>query len=43
MTLEKALDMVAKEYDKAKGLDFVRNPLAYALFKVWRVADRENK
>ena len=43
MTLEKALDMVVKEYDKAKGLDFVRNPLAYALFKVWRVADRENK
>ncbi len=41
MTLKKALNMVTKEYERAKKLDFVRNPLAYALYNVWKAADRE--
>lgn len=41
MTLTKALDMVKKEYDKAKSCDYVRNPLAFALYKVWKAADAE--
>ena len=32
-----------KEYARAITLDFVHNPVAYALYKVWRKADRERK
>ena len=39
MTLEKAIQTLEKEYERAKKLEFVRNPLAYALHKVWRMAD----
>ena len=39
MTLEKAIEMLKKEYERAKGLDFVRNPLAYALYHTWRKVD----
>ncbi len=39
MTLQKALDMVRIEYERAQGLALVRNPLAYALHKVWKIAD----
>ena len=28
--------------ERAKKLEFVRNPIAYALHKVWKMADREN-
>lgn len=41
MTLAKALNMVEKEYERAKNLQYVRNPLAYALHKVWKEADRQ--
>lgn len=41
MTLEKAIKLLEKEYERAKGLDFVRNPLTYALYNVWKQADRE--
>lgn len=42
MTLEKALKMVATEYNQDKKLDFVYNPLAYALYKVWKMADEKH-
>lgn len=42
MTLEEALEKVKQEYERAKGLDFVYNPLAWALYRVWKQADREN-
>ena len=41
MTLEKAIKMLTDEYDRAKVNPWVRNPLAYALYQVWKVADRE--
>ena len=40
MTLERAIEMLKKEYERAKNLEFVRNPLAYALHRVWREADK---
>ena len=44
MTLEDALKKVAEEYEKAKKLEHVRNPLAFALYRVWKLADsHENK
>ena len=41
MTLKKAIKLLEEEYERAKKLDWVRNPLAYALFKVWRMSDTE--
>lgn len=41
MTLEKAIKLLEIQYEKAKGLGHIRNPLAYALYKVWKMADNE--
>ena len=41
MTLQEAIKMLETEYERAKQLAFVHNPLAYALYRVWRVADGE--
>jgi len=41
MTLKRAIKLLEEEYEKAKKLEWVHNPLAYALYKVWREADRE--
>ncbi len=39
MTIKKALFMVGVEYEKALKLEYVKNPLAFALYKVWKRAD----
>lgn len=39
--LGKAIQRLEIEYEKAKRLDFVVNPLAYALYQVWKMADRK--
>lgn len=41
MTLRQAVNMLEKQYEKARNLDYVRNPLAYALYQVWKEADRQ--
>lgn len=41
MTIQRALKLVEKEYGQAKKLDWIRNPLAYALYKVWRLVEKE--
>lgn len=41
MTLQKVLKLVEEEYSKAKENPYVKNPLAYALYQVWKKADRE--
>lgn len=41
MTLEEAKQLLEKEYEKAQRLGYVRNPLAYALYEVWKKADRK--
>ena len=41
MTLEKAIKMLEEEYERANRLEFVRNPLAYALYRVWKKANAE--
>ena len=30
-----------KPYERAKGLDFVQDPLAFALYQVWKMAHEE--
>ena len=39
--LEKIYRKIEKEYTRAQNLAYVRNPLAYALFKVWREIDKK--
>lgn len=41
MTLEKATKVLEEQYEKANALEWVQNPLAYALFHVWKMADAE--
>lgn len=41
MTLEEAIHLLESEYERAKRLDFVVNPIAYALYQVWKKADRK--
>ena len=41
MTLRKAISMLEAEYERAKGLEFVHNPLAYALYQVWKKVDSQ--
>ena len=43
MTLAKAIKILEKEYEKAKKLEWVHNPIAYALYKTWRQADAGGK
>lgn len=40
LTLEKTFRMLEKEYERAKKSPFVQKPLAWALYQVWRRADR---
>lgn len=41
MDINKAIQMLEAEYEKAKQLEYVKNPLAYALYRVWKVADKK--
>lgn len=43
MNLAKAVARVIDEYEKAKKLEYIDNPLAYALYKVWKMVDSEVK
>lgn len=40
MTLEQAIELLKTEYKRAESLEFVQKPLAYALFQVWKKADK---
>lgn len=42
MTLQKAVHLLEAEYLIAKRMDFVKNPLAYALYQVWKMADNDS-
>ena len=39
MDIEKAIKLLKQEHESAKGLAFVRDPVAYALYRVWKMAD----
>ena len=43
MTFAQAVKMLTKEYEEAMNNKYVKNPLAYALYKVWKKADQEGK
>lgn len=41
MTLKKAIKLLEDEYERAKKMEHVQNPLAWALYQVWKIADTE--
>ena len=41
MALWKAIGLLVKEYEKALNLEYVRKPLAWALYHVWKMVDEE--
>lgn len=40
MTLEEAKKLLDEVYERAKRLKYVKKPLAFALYQVWKIADR---
>ena len=41
MTIDNAIELLKQEYEKATDSNYVQNPLAYALYQVWKKADRQ--
>lgn len=41
MILEEAKKLLDEEYERAKKLEYVINPLAYALYQVWKKVDTD--
>ena len=42
-SIDNVVKMIEAEYKKAQKLDYVKNPLAYALYAVWKKVDKEDK
>ena len=40
---QKAIKMLAEEYRKSQAMVFVRKPMAYALYQVWKWFDENEK
>ena len=43
MTFEEAEKTLREEYEKAKKIEWVHSPVAYALYKTWRKADEDDR
>ena len=41
--LRKTVELLCKEYEKAKQNPIVRDPLAYALYQAWKAVDGRRK
>lgn len=41
MRIETAEKKLREEYERAKKMEFVRDPVAWALYQVWKKADAE--
>lgn len=42
MTLEDAIELLRKEYEKASNTHYVNRPLAWALYHTWKKVDNES-
>lgn len=40
--LDNAIKYLHKQYDKALKMDYVKNPLAWALYQTWQYVDKGN-
>lgn len=43
MTIEKAIERLREEYEKARAAQYVNYPVAYALYHVWKEADKASE
>ena len=43
MTITNAMEIMKKEYERAKKNPQITNPLGYACYKTWRVVDSNYK
>ena len=43
MSIQKAIELVGKYYARALTLKYVRNKTAWALYQVWKIADKEKE
>lgn len=43
MSLIKAINMLMDEYEKAARQEHIHDPVAYALYQVWKKADKEGR
>ena len=43
MTLAEAIKLLEAEYERAMKLEYIKNPLAYALYQVWKIADKKRR
>ena len=41
MTIERAIDLLVNEFEKAKQMPCVHKPVAWALYQTWKLADGE--
>ena len=41
MRLETAIKLLKVHYETAKKLEWVHNPVAFALYQTWRMADKK--
>ncbi len=39
MTIDQACDRIREKYEEAKNLEFVSNPISYALYQTWKEYD----
>lgn len=43
MTLEKAIEILRANYERALKMEYVTKPLSWALYYTWREIDKEEK
>jgi len=43
MSFDEAVEQLRIEYEKAKNNKHIKNPIAYALYHAWRVADSKKE
>lgn len=43
MTIEKAIEILRANYERAKRMEYVTKPLSWALYYTWREIDKEEK
>lgn len=42
MTFEEAKCLLDEEYERAKRLEYVKNPIAYSFYQVWKMVDTKS-
>ena len=43
MKIENAIKYLYKQYEKAKAMEYIKKPLAWALYQTWRYVDKEEE